>query len=298
MTELKRLLTQRAKELLDAPEEERIAFIRKPRFIAYTRAKEILDELEQLLTLPKYNRPPNLLLLGKSNNGKSEILGEFKRRHPAQERPDGDVTYAPVLLLQAPPGPDEKQFLDAALRRFNIIPVKSHTTSVKLELFVEQLRCSGTKVLLIDELHSILAGSTSRQLHVLNTLKYISNETGVSMVLAGTEGARDALATDKELQSRFPERPLPRWKHNDIEYYKLLAQFEMSLPLKQASGLKNKQLAESIFEFSAGYLGGISQAIREAAICALKVGDEAITIAHLDLLNAKQKSLKDDASAL
>lgn len=298
MTEQKRVLTRRARELLDAPINERIELIRRPRFITYGHAKKILDELEQLLILPKYNRPPNLLIIGKSNNGKSEILKEFKRLHPAQERPDGDVTFAPVLFLQAPPGPDEKQLLDSALRKFNIAPLKSHTTPRKLELFVEQLQTSQTKVLIIDELHSILAGSTSRQLHVLNTLKYISNETGVSMVLAGTEGARDALATDKELQSRFPERPLPRWKHNDVEYYKLLAQFEMTLPLKEASGLKDRALAELIFDFSEGYLGGIAEAVRESAISALQAGDESITVARLEQLNAQRKTRRDDALAL
>jgi hypothetical protein len=298
MTELRRSLTRRATELLDASTEERIAHVRRPLFISYPRAIKILDELEQLLTLPKYNRPPNLLIIGKSNNGKSEILREFKRRHPAQERPDGDVTFAPVLFLQAPPGPDEKQLLDSALRQFNITPLKSHTTPQKLEIFIEQLRSSETRVVLVDELHSILAGSTSRQLHVLNTLKYISNETGVSMVFAGTEGARDALATDRELQSRFPERPLPRWKHKDIEYRRLLAQFEMTLPLRTASGLKDAVLAEAVFELSEGYLGGIAEAVREAAIQALTAGEEAITISHLDRLSMQRKGHRDDSEAL
>lgn len=293
-----RILAERARELLTADVDERIAHIKKAVFISYPKAKALLAEMEELLTHPRSIRPPNLLIVGRSNNGKSQILKEFKDRHPADERPSGDTTYAPVIFVQAPPSPNDKLFLDRGLRVFNIEPRRSATEGEKIDLFLEQLRACETRIMLIDELHSILAGPTYKQLTMLNTFKYLSNESGVSIVAAGTAGARDALATEPELANRFDERPLPRWDPADPEYRRLLQRFEAVLPLREASLLGQSVLANAIFDLSDGTIGGIARAVRDSAIAALKIGGEAITLEIVEAIQAQKTVHKVDGARL
>src|ERR1041384_3770860 len=63
-------LNESAREALKLSIEERIARIRAARWIGYTRAREILDQLEDLLTHPKKHRMPNLLISGATHNTK------------------------------------------------------------------------------------------------------------------------------------------------------------------------------------------------------------------------------------
>jgi hypothetical protein len=287
-----RLLAPRARELLDADVETRIAHIKKPAFVPYGIAEAILQAMEDLRQHPETNRPPNLLIVGRSNNGKTDILKEFKRRHPVNERPSGDTTHAPVIFIQAPPSPDDKLFLDRALRVFNILPRRSATDGEKLGLFIDQLRASRTRVMIIDELHSILAGPVHRQRVMLNTFKFISNDARVSVVAAGTAAARDAFATEPELMTRFEERALPLWNPVDQEYKRLLMRFEATLPLKEASQLTQSQVANAIYGLSGGTIGGIARAVKEAAINALMAGQEAMSLEIFDAIQAKRSAQK------
>jgi hypothetical protein len=60
-------LSAAARGALDLPTAERIERIRRPRWIGYTRAMQLLDKLDDLLTHPKTHRMPNLLIVGDTN---------------------------------------------------------------------------------------------------------------------------------------------------------------------------------------------------------------------------------------
>lgn len=110
----------------------------------------------------------------------------------------------------------------------------------------------------------------------MNLIKYISNETQISLVLAGTAAARQALSTDEELIGRFPEWPLAPWK-NDRDYKKMLAWFEATLPLRSASNLHGSDLAALIYGESGQQIGGTATMIRECAVRTIRSKTEAIT---------------------
>lgn len=103
------------REALQLSDEERIARIRSARWIGYTRAREILDQLEDLLTHPKKHRMPNLLIYGDTNNGKTMIVNRFHQLHLAHDNAEGDAAIIPVLIIQCPPVPDENRFYNAIL---------------------------------------------------------------------------------------------------------------------------------------------------------------------------------------
>src|SRR5947199_213354 len=69
----------------------RLARLRSPRWLGYTRAKALLAKLDNLLTHPKTHRMPNLLIVGDTNAGKTMLAHRFVQGHRADDNPDGDA---------------------------------------------------------------------------------------------------------------------------------------------------------------------------------------------------------------
>lgn len=281
MTQPQRKLSARATSLLTSSIEERIAHIDHPLFISYPRATEVLAEMEDFLTHPRTNRMPNLLLVARSNNGKTEILREFLKRHPADEQIELDTIYAPVVYIQSPPGPSEHIFLNKMLMMLGITVRTNEAADRKLLQLMEVLRQVQTRVLLIDELNALLAGSVTKQRFFLNMLKYLSNELQISIVAAGTPDAMQAVRSDAQIESRFPIRTLPRWQEGDI-FRRLLTSFEYTLPLREPSDIYKRELARKLFGMSEGVIGELAKILRSAAQHAIRTGVERITPEVID----------------
>lgn len=261
---LDRKLSAKAQEMLGASDEERRAHIDRRLYIPYRTATEFLEEMEDILNHPTTNRMPNMLIVGRSNSGKTELLQEFQRLHPAEVRPQLDSAYVPVFYIQAPPGPMESLFLSTLLAKFGVEAKRNESAENLLSHVMQVLSRVQTKVLLVDELNALLAGSSTKQRFFLNMLKYIGNELRISIVAAGTNEAAFALQSDAQLESRFPQRLLPRWENNK-EFRQLLASFESVLPLRQPSNLVARDVAAKIYGLSEGVLGDVAKLIRSAA---------------------------------
>ena len=67
-------------------------------------------------------------------------------------------------------------------------------------------------MLIIDEIHHILAGNLNRQKGFLNVIKYLGNELEIPVVGVGTRDAYRAIQTDPQLANRFEPAVLPRWE--------------------------------------------------------------------------------------
>lgn len=272
-----RKLSNRASALLNASNEERLEHIDRPVFIPYSRASEILAEMEDLLNHPKTNRMPNMLIVGRSDNGKTEILKEFLARHPAEDRREFDTVYAPVIYIQAPPGPDEDIFLDKLLRMLGVSVRRNEAAKQKLIQILDILPQIQTKILMIDELNALLAGSVTKQRFFLNMLKYLSNELKISIVAAGTPEAEYAIGSEPQFKSRFPLRPLPRWQEGDA-FKNLLRNFEYIMPLRQQSTIHKGEIPGKLYGLSEGVIGEVAKILRSAAKHAIKTGEERITM--------------------
>jgi type II secretory pathway predicted ATPase ExeA len=277
-------LLQKAAEYLDRPDSERIDYIRSPRWIGYPRAQEILDHLERLLTHPKSHRMPNLLIVGDTNNGKTMLVQRFCRRHKADDNPDGEAALVPVLFVQAPPVPDEGRFYNAILELL-FAPYKSGDRVDRKQFqAIKLLRAVGLKMLIIDEIHHILAGSMAKQKAFLNVIKYLGNELQIPIVGVGTRDAFRAIQTDPQLSNRFDHAVLPRWS-NDESFLRLLATFERTLPLRLPSNLIDGSLADKIYSMSEGYIGEVSHLLVAAATRAVETQHERIDKKLLDAVD-------------
>ena len=140
---------------------------------------------------------------------------------------------------------------------------------------LEAVKC---RVIMIDEIHNILAGSSSQHKLFQQTLRSLTNESEISLVYAGITTAMNAVASDPQLVSRTTNRYLPRWK-NDRSYQTLIATLEANFPLKKYSGVsESREMRSAIFTLSGGLFGLTKNTLMTAAIRAIKDGTERITL--------------------
>jgi hypothetical protein len=139
------------------------------------------------------------------------------------------------------------------------------------------------RMLIVDEIHHLIAGSLNRQQEFRNALKSLGNETMVSMVAAGIEDAYNAFNTDPQMSSRFTPEDLPLWKAN-IEFGSLLATLELRMPLKLPSNLKDPATMLTIHTRSEGTLGDMCDLVKELAVDAIRSKVERITLERISTL--------------
>lgn len=282
-------LNEIAQAALGLTDSERIDHINSEHWIRYTRADEILDKLEYLFAFPRKHRMPNLLIVGDTNNGKTMIVNRFLQEHKAHDNSGSDAIMLPVFVIQAPPIPDEARLYDEMLIQLSAPFKFSEKPSKKLFQLLCILEQTNTRMLVIDEIHNIIAGNLSRQRAFLNVLKNLCNKLKMPLVGVGTEDAFNALSTDPQLSNRFEPMSLPRWINNQ-EYWRLLASFERMLPLKKASGLIEPPIADKLLIMSEGIIGEISNVLTRAAVTVIKDGQEQITLKTLKSLKWIQPS--------
>lgn len=278
-------LTLKTKELLESSDEERINAIRSTRWVGYPRAKRILAKMEELLSYPKSDRMPNLLIIGDTNNGKTMLVKRFCNMHPASDNPEGDSVIVPVLYIECPPKPDEGRLYDEILGKLYERFKERDRASKKQVRVLHVCGTIGVKMIVLDEVQHILAGSQNQQRLFLNVLKTLGNKLKIPIVAVGVREAFNAIQTDAQLANRFELAPLPRWRLGDEDYERLLASFEALLPLKQPSYFYEDQLANKLFIMTDGYIGELSRLLSKAAIEAINSGEEKVTKEILNRLD-------------
>jgi len=260
-----------ARQTLSLPAEERIDYLRRPRWIGYSRARQISDYLDEVLRHPKVHRMPNVLLIGESNNGKTMLAARFAERHKSP----ADSSKIRVLMVQAPAAPDENRFYAGILEALHA-PYRPHETAARRQIQVlHLLRSLGLEMLIIDEIHHILAGHYAKQRYFLNVLKYLGNDLQIPLVGVGTLDALRAVNTEEQIATRFEPMAIPSWEWSQ-EFRMLLASFERVLPLAEPSHLAAEALGKRLLAMSEGTIGALSSLLNRAGAVAIRKGRERI----------------------
>jgi hypothetical protein len=287
-------LTEKTKAALDLDDQTRIEFIHSRKWVNYTAAQSALDLLHTLLRHPRVHRMPNMLLVSETNNGKTAIIRHFRDLVTPEIDPSAEVTITPVMLVQAPPVPDERRLLSLILDCLNA-PYKRNDRADNLSRALKGL-CPklGVRMLIIDEIHHVLAGESRRQQAFLNVIKALGNELEIPIVAAGTREAFNALRTDEQLANRFKPFALPRWEYN-LDYRRFLASYEQFLPLRKESTLSGEGLARKILGMAGGTVGEIADLLRAASVEAISSKEEHISSEVLDRLDWVRASERTQA---
>jgi Bacterial TniB protein len=67
-------------------------------------------------------------------------------------------------------------------------------------------------MLVIDELHNVLAGRSDKRREFLNLIRFLGNQLRIPLVGVGTREAYLAIRSDDQLENRFEPFVLPRWQ--------------------------------------------------------------------------------------
>lgn len=261
--------------VLELSDRERILFMGEERWISYPAANKVLDTLRSLIEMPKRLRMPNLLIVGDSNIGKTSIVEHFRKAHAVGYVDENADPVRPVIVAEAPPSADEKAMYVAILDKL-WMPFRINDTKLALRYqLLHSFRELKVRMLIIDELHSLLTGSTLRQKEVMNALKSLCNELAIPIVGVGTMEAVKVLHTDPQHASRFDVIKLEVWKL-DSDFQRLLKAFEAILPLKRPSGLFKPDKARLIHSISGGNTGDAHKLLMACATEAIKTGKEQI----------------------
>ena len=193
------------------PDAERIAWIRADRWLDFEQARGALARLENLLAYPPRDRMPCLLIYGDTGMGKTKIIRKFLRDHPASFGKATGVTAMPVVAMQMPAEPIERDIYGELLVSLGISGPVDGATDRQKEMCRGLLRSMGIRMLIIDEVHAMLAGSFRQQRIFLNAIRFLANDLKAPLVCAGTDLARQSLLTDPQLAERFETLHLRRW---------------------------------------------------------------------------------------
>ena len=274
------------RRVLTLSKQERIHHIQKDNWIGYSRAKQALKKLNDLYDHLQRHRMPNLLIIGPTNNGKTMVVEKFCRDHmPIVREPTRwihqgkDVLVEmPVISLQMLSTADPKRFYHSVLDKMRSIggeTVRFYLTEPFENYMVAMFEKYKVKMLIIDEIHNMLAGRKDKQREFQNLLRYVGNALRIPIVCLGTKDAYLAIRSDPQLENRFEPFLLPLWKE-DEEYESLLASMVSILPLKNPSNLNYPEISRFILEKTGGILGEIFTLLRRAAILAIETESEVI----------------------
>ena len=269
-------LTNEATDRRLLPDEERIRHIRTDCWVNYQAAQNAVDRLEELLSYPQRDRMPCLLIYGATGIGKTKVIRKFLRKHPPVFVRAAGGTSIPVVAFQMPPEPNENLFYDELCRAMGSPETLWRSAMRTKSVARSLLQAAGTRMLIIDEIHSMLAGTARAQKIFLNTLRFVANDIRIPLVCAGTDEARLALLTDSQLAERFDALELPLWR-NDGELGRLLVTIAAALSLRHESKFDSQSCREIILRRTGGVTVRIFRLIESAAVQAIRDGTERVT---------------------
>ncbi len=259
--------------------EQRINRLYAPKWVAYSRGNEALARMEHLINHPPSGRMPCMLLYGDSNIGKTMIVEKFVRDHPDICNEHKEVEIRKTILLQMPATPRDDKLYAQIVEGLGIDAPINRRTDMEL-LGLRLMHRNPPKILIIDEVHHLLAGTVREQRQLLNQLKFIGNEFRMPIVAVGTNEALYAMQTDAQIASRFEPFGLPKWRESP-EFRAFVVSYGRLLPLEKPSTLGDKAVIQRLMTLCSGLTGKVTTLLTQAAELAIRQKTECI---NLDLI--------------
>lgn len=181
----------------------------------------------------------------------------------------------PIVVVQMPSDPKIPRFYSMLLYAMNVRLFSRSRISDLEPKVLQALERQKVKLLIIDEVHNLLAGTSATQREFLNLIRFLGNQMKIPIVCVGTKDAYYAVRSDDQLENRFEPFTLPLWQ-DDEELASLLTSITSTFPLRKPSTLINPELMRFLLDKSEGTIGEIMTLLTKAAILAIESGEELI----------------------
>ena len=265
-------------EVARQDDERRIEYIRSDHWVGYTRARNAVKRIEELIKWPRKVRPPNLLIIAPTHRGKSMIFRYIIRAH--QPQPGRDAQSMAVVSMLMSEIPTVREFYKQIIVATHGVVRQRASSSELRSVAFQILRSVGARILMIDELHNVLPANGKERQVILNALRAVGNELQIPIVGAGTKDAYLAIRSDPQLENRFEPLLLPRWVADD-ETRSFISSYTRVLPLRKPSSIDSTPVVKYLLENSDGNVGELIDFLNRGAQLAIESGEECL---NYDLL--------------
>ncbi|GEM49553.1 TniB family NTP-binding protein [Deinococcus cellulosilyticus] len=237
----------------------------------------LLQRLSFLVTDPPRHRERSLALIGPANSGKSRLITQFMKMHPAVFGEELDLK--PILLLRMSPLRNTSQLVDRLLAL--VTPVKvSGNEDARTEHLLNLLDVVGTRVIVLDEFHDVLSVGTQTRHHMLTKIKDLNN-AGLRIVPVGTERMVDALSINPEPSTRFTRTKMDALTFEDSLGVALA--FFAHLKLEEWTDTYQKA-AEMVYVRTSGIIGNQLDVLEDVVLQATQSGAKVTSRLYQDTL--------------
>lgn len=276
-------LSPDTQRMLALPNEQRVSRLLVDRFIVHERLAPVIDHVDFLFHAPKASRAAGLVVYGPPGSGKTMLSLSIVRRFPRDPATPTSAPTRPVVAINMTGAREAKTLYNRLLTALDCpLGAAGVGGSDRERLLLRLCRSAGLKLLVVDEIQDILTSTARQQRIALDTIKFLMNELGLSIVVMGTLQAKIAMELDEHLNARFKYRQLPVWQA-DAYLARFLATLEPSLPLKLRSRLASPALMKRLVQAGHGSLDGIVTHVCHAAVYAIERQVERITPEMIDL---------------
>ncbi len=261
--------------------EKKISFVRETPWIMHREVEKVWAKMEEIFEHPRSHRMRDLNIVARSNNGKTTLLRRFAKAHLATLDEHSGQLMAPVIATVMPHDPTETLFINALLNSVQLTIKRTDTFASKLEQLYHSLERIDCKVILIDEIQHIAAGTSREQHLMVNMMKNISSILQVSFIVAGAPSALNIFSFDDQFKNRFLPAVIPTWSEGE-ELESLLASFEALLPLEEPSDLASDEMIRYVLTNTDRTIGNMYELLSDATVYAIKNNQHKLTISLMD----------------
>ena len=277
-------------------------------------ARDVETMVQRTLDRVRFERltnkePANVIIIGETGVGKSDIMARYLQRNPPARLPTGNLRR-PVFLIElrnssTPLALAQMMLAQLGLERDEYLRGSLPVLSGRLK---HQLVAQQVELVIIDEFNNVLPQNGHHRVSkVAEWVKDLSktktrtaeNPHGLAgenipFVLVGTKKVERVLdpASNSELASLTPNLlTIPRYAYRTAEekreFRSFLDSLDFELPFDEDSQLGsvdpagNAHLADKIHLATYGLLRQVGYLVRRAAIIAIEVGDARIREHHL-----------------
>jgi hypothetical protein len=226
-----------------------------------------------------------LVLYGRTGAGKTHIVKRLIADPNLQPYETNEGKRRPLLKIVAPAPCTLKTLGLQILHRLGYRPKKTLRENEVWDRVEANLRAQGVAILVIDEMHNVLAGRNSVERHkIAMTLKslMVSEENPIQLVLAGLDSLKKFVTGYSELhrRSHFVELVALDGVRDAKKIEKFLKGLEEKLGL-DTCGFTEHDMPHRFWFASRGLVGRMAYLAQQAATIAVSLDDDVVREEHL-----------------